>query len=54
VVGVFGTSRDLTERKLNETRLAEQAELLAQQARDFGHGAGDEALRTAISNSSSR
>ena len=33
VVGVFGLSRDITEKKLNEQRIAAQAEQLAKQAR---------------------
>src|SRR5919198_2695104 len=35
IVGLFGISRDVTERKLNERRLAEQAEQLAEQAREL-------------------
>jgi len=33
IVGIFGLSRDITEKKLAERRLAEQAEQLAEQAR---------------------
>jgi diguanylate cyclase (GGDEF)-like protein/PAS domain S-box-containing protein len=36
VVGIFGLSRDITEKKLNEQRLATQADRLAKQARALG------------------
>jgi diguanylate cyclase (GGDEF)-like protein/PAS domain S-box-containing protein len=35
IVGLFGISRDITEKKLQEQRLAKQAERLAEQARDL-------------------
>ena len=35
IVGLFGISRDITERKCNEQRLAAQAEQLAEQAREL-------------------
>jgi diguanylate cyclase (GGDEF)-like protein/PAS domain S-box-containing protein len=35
IVGLFGISRDITERKLNEHQLAAQAEQLAEQAREL-------------------